>query len=440
MHRILHLSDTAVSAGAPGPDPATAALEALLHDARFLRDIDLVVVSGDVSADQTTTSYAAVRRMVGDVAATHDALHVYAVGDRDDQGRFSEVLGSGHLGADGLDVGGSGPDGQRRGWVSHVGGLRVVTLDTSVPGASHGQLGESQAQWLAQALASPAPDGTVLVLHHPPLSPDSHRHLAARALRDADRLAEAVRGSDVQVVLAGHLGVELHGMLGGVPVLVAPGVDARTDLTSPTHLDRTVRGAGACVVELGGAYSPLSYAVWSRDQRAGEELSLRDGASGHPLAKEDSLEQVSAPGAAFALSERIPQGEAPAAAAGIPEDGWPRELDSSTRSVSAPPPAVTERTDPVWLDDADAPAPLRDLEPLVVELPPRDDADRAQWLPDLTEPATASVADESEPDDDEPGDGEPADENGGDAPESPVEDSGVLSWAFSAREERPQDA
>jgi 3',5'-cyclic AMP phosphodiesterase CpdA len=54
-HRILHLSDphlTRTGTDEDGVD-AVAALERILHDARFVPDVDLVVVSGDVADDGT---------------------------------------------------------------------------------------------------------------------------------------------------------------------------------------------------------------------------------------------------------------------------------------------------------------------------------------------------------------------------------------------------
>ncbi|WP_246271743.1 hypothetical protein [Amycolatopsis acididurans] len=50
-----------------------------------------------------------------------------------------------------------------------IGGLRIIALDSSVPGHGHGELSGGQLDWLARELATPAPDGTILAPHHPPL-------------------------------------------------------------------------------------------------------------------------------------------------------------------------------------------------------------------------------------------------------------------------------
>src|SRR6478735_8666236 len=53
--------------------------------------------------------------------------------------------------------------------VHDVDGLRIVSLDTSVPGYHHGELTDAQLAWLADVLSTPARHGTLLALHHPPI-------------------------------------------------------------------------------------------------------------------------------------------------------------------------------------------------------------------------------------------------------------------------------
>jgi 3',5'-cyclic-AMP phosphodiesterase len=99
-------------------------------------------------------------------------------------------------------------------------GLRLVALDTSVPGWHHGDLDPAQLAWLADVLAEPAPHGTILAMHHPPLP--SHLPLFdILELRHQDELAAVIRGTDVRGILAGHLHYSAHGLFAGVPVSVA---------------------------------------------------------------------------------------------------------------------------------------------------------------------------------------------------------------------------
>src|SRR4051794_6891522 len=106
-HRILHLSDPHLTGNGVDEDgvDAAASLEAILRDARWVPDIDVVVVSGDIADDGSVAGYEQVRRRVAAFAAERGVPHVYATGNHDTREGFAQVLGSGHLGADGEDVG-----------------------------------------------------------------------------------------------------------------------------------------------------------------------------------------------------------------------------------------------------------------------------------------------------------------------------------------------
>ncbi|MFG2052460.1 metallophosphoesterase family protein [Micromonospora sp. NPDC048930] len=282
-HRILHLSDTHI--GADGHDEdgvdAAAALDRILHDARHVPDLDLVVVSGDIADDGSLDGCAAARERVGRFAADRGIPHVYCPGNHDTRRSFAAVLGSGHLAADGTDAGElADPAAELRTAVSVVRGLRVVTLDSLVPGAVHGVLGDEQLRWLRSVLDRPAEAGTVVVLHHPPIALPSSPLMASVNLRDADAFAAALAGSDVRAVLCGHYHLQVSGFLAGVPVWVTPGVVTRIDLTAPPRLERAVTGAGATVVDLGGPGSPMFHTLHARDPRAGRQVYLVDAVSG----------------------------------------------------------------------------------------------------------------------------------------------------------------
>ncbi|MEV4411995.1 metallophosphoesterase [Catellatospora sp. NPDC049609] len=283
-HRILHLSDTHLRH--PAVD-AEAALAGLLHDARHVPALDLVVVSGDLADDGSAEGCAGVRDQVGRFCAERGIPHVYCTGNHDTRAAFTEVFGSGHLAADGTDRGQAMPGGTCAA-VSHVGGLRVITLDSLVPGEVHGELGPAQLAWLRQVLAEPAPAGSVVVLHHPPLAVPTSLIMDRVNLRDGAALAAAVRGSDVRAILCGHFHLQLSGLLAGVPVWVTPGVVTRIDLSTPPRLERAVLGAAATVVDLGGPASPLCHVLHARDPRAGEQVYLVDAVSGQGAADETS--------------------------------------------------------------------------------------------------------------------------------------------------------
>jgi 3',5'-cyclic AMP phosphodiesterase CpdA len=277
-HRILHLSDPHLTGSGFDEDgvDAAAALERMLLDARHLSGLDLVVVSGDIADDGSVAGCAGVRERVGEFAAERGIPHVYCTGNHDTREGFAAALGSGHLGPDGTDVGRliepapDTPVGERAA-VSEVLGLRVITLDSLVPGKVHGLVSAAQLSWLAQDLAEPAPAGSIVVLHHPPVFLESPPTRAA-VLQNPDDLGAVLAGTDVRAVLCGHLHLQLSGSLYGVPVWATPGIVTRVDATAPPHLLRAVKGAGASVVDLGGPFSPMFHTLQARDPLAGVEV------------------------------------------------------------------------------------------------------------------------------------------------------------------------
>lgn len=281
-HRILHLSDTHVTASGFDEDgvDALAALDQLLHDCRRLTDLDLVVVTGDIADDGSAEGCALVRDRIGSFAAGRGIPQIYATGNHDRRPGFTAALGSGHLDARGTDSGVllDGLDDERAA-VSVVDGLRVVTLDSLVPGSGHGVVSQAQLDALGELLRDPAPAGTIVALHHPPIHTPSAPWMVEAGLHNRDELAAVIEGTDVVTVLCGHFHLQLSGRVGGATVWATPGVVTRIDLTAPPQVVRAVKGAGATVVDLGGPFSPSFHVLHARDPQAGNEAYVADPVS-----------------------------------------------------------------------------------------------------------------------------------------------------------------
>ncbi|WP_330266070.1 metallophosphoesterase family protein [Streptomyces griseorubiginosus] len=273
--RIVQLSDTHVErTDVPNRNGvnATDSLRLMLAELRHLRDVDAIVVTGDIANAGDVEAYAAVRELVGEFARPLAAPVFYTTGNHDEREAFGKVLGSGHAEPEAVLE----TDAAERAAVSTVGGYRFVTLDSLVPGKVYGRIGAAQLDWLRQVLRTPAEYGTVLAFHHPPISLGLSVTQPVFGLLDAEELAAAIRGSDVRVVLTGHYHLQLFGMLGSVPVWVTPGVVNRIDLTTPYGTERAVRGASASLVELGGPASPMFHTFHARDPRAHETVYQLD--------------------------------------------------------------------------------------------------------------------------------------------------------------------
>lgn len=288
-HRILHLSDTHVTASGFDGDgvDALASLDQILRDCRHLADLDLIVVTGDIADDGSAEGCALVRDRVGRFAADREIPHVYTTGNHDRRPGFTTALGTGHLDARGGDAGRllRGLDGERAA-VSMADGLRVITLDSLVPGYGHGVVSRAQLKALEELLRDPSPEGTILALHHPPVWTPAGLWTDEMGLRNRDEFAAVVKGSDVAAILCGHFHLQLTGCLAGTPVWVTPGVVTRFDLTAPPHVARAVNGAGATVIDLGGEFSPSFQVLHARDTQAGKEVYVVDPGTWKPTAEE----------------------------------------------------------------------------------------------------------------------------------------------------------
>lgn len=134
-----------------------------------------------------------------------------------------------------------------------VGGVRIITLDSSVPGRSHGLVDAEQLGWLQRTLAADAARGTVVVVHHPPVAPFTPLHQGI-GLINAQRLVELLGDSDVRLVLSGHhhhaLIDSIVGRDGRIPVVVAAGIVNHNQVLAPPGHEMAVAGSGAMLIEL----------------------------------------------------------------------------------------------------------------------------------------------------------------------------------------------
>ncbi|WP_144719571.1 metallophosphoesterase [Agrococcus jejuensis] len=220
---LAHLTDLHITGdGSPlyGAVDSTAALVRALDrlEASGVRP-DALVLSGDLADRGEPEAYARLRGLVEPVAERLGAELVVATGNHDDRASLRAHLLGDH----------SEPADRPVRSVHRIGDLRVVVLDSSVPGAHWGAVDDDQLAWLAGELASPVPLGTILVLHHPPAPTILDLALTVE-LREQDRLAEVLRGSDVRAILAGHVHHTTSSTFAGIPVHVAAGLAYTQDL------------------------------------------------------------------------------------------------------------------------------------------------------------------------------------------------------------------
>jgi Icc protein len=189
-----------------------------------------LVFTGDLADLGETDAYDRLRSIVEPVAARIGAQVVWVMGNHDERPEYSSRL---------FDI---EPTGHPQDRVYDIDGLRIISFDTTVPGYHHGEMSDEQLEWLANELATPAPHGTLLAVHHPPMPTPLLWAMEMLELRGQDRLEAVLRGTDVRGILGGHLHYSGHSTFAGVPVSVAAATCYTLALTAK---DRLLSGVNA---------------------------------------------------------------------------------------------------------------------------------------------------------------------------------------------------
>src|SRR4051812_3132603 len=201
-HTIAHLSDTHYLGG---KRPLYGRVDTDRTLARALEQLErsgtnpsAIVITGDLADLGEPDAYERLRDELEPVAPRMGAKIIWVMGNHDERGPYSSIL-----------FGGKPDDAAPQDRIYDIDGLRIIALDSSVPGYHHGELTDEQLSWLEEVLAVPAAHGTLLALHHPPL-PSPIEIMAIIELQEQQKLGDVVRGTDVRGILAGHLHYSTH--------------------------------------------------------------------------------------------------------------------------------------------------------------------------------------------------------------------------------------
>ncbi|MFD6062788.1 phosphodiesterase [Rhodococcus wratislaviensis] len=229
-HYILHVSDTHfVTDGdllhdSVDSDANLSRLFERLEKAG--RRPEAIVFTGDLADRGEPEAYVRLRRIVEPAAERLGAKVIWVMGNHDARPAFRSGLLDAEPTQDSVDS------------VVDVNGLRIIVLDSTVPGHHHGLISDEQLAWLTGVLAEPAPHGTLLALHHPPV-PGLLDAIESVELKEQHRLETVLAGTDVRGILAGHLHFSTTCTFAGIPVSVA----SATCYTQDLLVDRgSIRG------------------------------------------------------------------------------------------------------------------------------------------------------------------------------------------------------
>ena len=153
---------------------------------------DAVVISGDLTDNGLASEY----DMIAEMLARNIKVPVYVIpGNHDRREEFKAKLG--HLP-------GVADHPEFVQYVIDAHEIRLVMLDTVIPGSSAGELCAKRLSWLDATLGAEPNKPTVVVMHHPPFA-CGIQHMDRIALRNpAEFVAVIAKHPQVKRILCGH--------------------------------------------------------------------------------------------------------------------------------------------------------------------------------------------------------------------------------------------
>lgn len=180
-------------------------LESVLQQIKQLQpQPDLLLLTGDLSQDETPASYKRLRELIAPLG-----LPTYWLAGNHDQLALVQPISD-------LTIAPFSADKQ---FVQ--GGWNFLLLNSAALNCVHGELSEVAIDWLETQLQIHS-QPTLIALHHPPL-PVASEWMDAIILRNADALLNAIdRHPQVKVVLFGHIHQEFDQQRHNTQYLGAP--------------------------------------------------------------------------------------------------------------------------------------------------------------------------------------------------------------------------
>ncbi len=224
---ICQLTDLHVR---PAGKPANRVSETNMFTERAFRAVarlnpspDVVVITGDLTDCGLDEEYANLNRLLRRFLP----MPVFVIpGNHDRRGNFREGL---------KHLPGVAADPHYVQYTVDDYPVRLVMLDTLVPGAGHGELGPEQLEFLDQALAAAPDKPTIVGMHHPPFA-CGIAHMDRINLRNIPEFAAIIgRHRQVERIICGHHHRPIVARLAHAIASIAPSVAHQVEMTLNPH-------------------------------------------------------------------------------------------------------------------------------------------------------------------------------------------------------------
>jgi len=149
-------------------------------------------------------------------------------------------------------------DAAHASWATVIGdpAVRIIGLDSTIPGEPGAQFDEERERWLRTVLAESHDGVTLLALHHPPFE-TGIGWMDASGFVGLDRLAAVLAEHPVDKVICGHFHRPVSSTIAGIP--------AQVGLSTVQHVDLDLAvGAGPSLI-----IDPVGYQIHRVSHSAG---------------------------------------------------------------------------------------------------------------------------------------------------------------------------
>lgn len=182
--------------------PTAASFAAVIEAVRQHQQPDLILVTGDISQDNSLESY---QRFSAEMAQFSCPVICIAGNHDDAEGMTTALAPLPH-------------------WAVRrvlLPGWQLLLLDSQVEGHTHGLLGDAELDFVREAVAAEPERASMLLLHHPPVAVgcnwlDQHR------LRNDEALLALAVELGVRAIVCGHVHQDFRQNYQGVELLATP--------------------------------------------------------------------------------------------------------------------------------------------------------------------------------------------------------------------------
>lgn len=258
---IAQLSDPHITDGQD--EPSIKFGRAIAHLMQLPARPDVVIITGDCVENGRLSEYEQFKALIRPLP-----MPVYVIpGNHDDRTNFLTVFGT-----QGVHVLGGFVQYTVEDWP-----VRLIALDTHIPGQGAGLLCEQRQAWLTERLQEQPAQPTIIFMHHPPFM-IGNTGFDRIGLRGTDGLASIVANhSQVERILAGHVHAAMLRRFAGTVAMTCPSTMYQlvSDFNEPIRL-RVHKQPSSCLLHVWKATTGLLTHT-SLIGEYGEPIELFDG-------------------------------------------------------------------------------------------------------------------------------------------------------------------